>query len=146
VRTGAVVSSFVLRSEGGLGLGFETYDESFDLREQTRVGQRVKTPAATTRTALDFVAHHRGEPFFLWVHYFPPHGPYTPPAEYLRPDERAAQPGDGQALEVSAGTTSAEGPEVPTARSVEGAQHTVSGMRPRALRGPLCRATAERTA
>jgi len=123
VRTGAVVSSFVLRSEGGLGLGFETYEESFDLREQTRVGQRVKTPAATTRAALDFVAHHQGEPFFLWVHYFPPHGPYTPPTEYLRPDDRGAQPRDGRALEVSAGNYErGKVPKYQRLEGVEGAQ------------------------
>ena len=103
VRTGAVVRSFVLRSQGGLGAGFETYDESFDLQEQTRVGQRVKTPAATTRAALDFVQRHRRESFFLWVHYFPPHGPYTPPPEYLHEHGKVAMASTSQPLAISAG-------------------------------------------
>jgi arylsulfatase A-like enzyme len=103
VRTGAVVSSFVLRSQGGLGAGFETYDESFDLQERTRVGQRVKTPAATTRAALDFVRRHRRESFFVWVHYFPPHGPYTPPPEYRQEGGNVAQASASPPLAISAG-------------------------------------------
>jgi arylsulfatase len=118
VRTGAVVSSFVLRSEGGLGLGFETYDESFDLQEQTRVGQRVKTPAATTRAALDFVVRHRREPFVLWVHYFPPHGPYTPPPAYLRKDDLSPQGRGREAIEVSAGNY--ERGKIPKYQRLEG--------------------------
>jgi choline-sulfatase len=104
VRTGAVVSSFVLRSEGGLAAGFDVYDETFDSHEGSRVGQRVKSPPATTRAALDFVKRHRRDSFFLWVHYFPPHGPYSPPAEYFEQTTKSIGTDAGkQELAVSAG-------------------------------------------
>jgi arylsulfatase A-like enzyme len=101
VRTGAVVSSFVLRSEGGLARGFETYDESFDGRELTRGGQRVKSAATTTRVALDWLARHRGDRLFLWVHYFPPHGPYTPPEQYRLEREKGESGDRPERLEFS---------------------------------------------
>jgi arylsulfatase A-like enzyme len=82
--TGAVVSSLPMRAaESGLARGFGSYDERFDSAERNRAGQLVKSPAETTRVALAWIEAHRRRDFFLWVHYFPPHGPYTPPAEFL---------------------------------------------------------------
>ena len=43
--------------------------------------------AALTDLATRFVAEHRDEPFFLWVHYLDPHSPYTPPARWRPPGE-----------------------------------------------------------
>lgn len=40
-----------------------------------------------TELAVRFVEAHRDEPFFLWVHYFDPHSPYTPPARFRPPGE-----------------------------------------------------------
>jgi arylsulfatase A-like enzyme len=119
VRTGAVVSSYVLRSEGGgLAAGFEDYDESFDAAEESRSGQRVKNPATTTRVALEWVRHHQGESFFLWVHYFPPHGPYTPPAEFLTNEDAARPAAARERLEVS--TQNYERGKLPKYQRIEG--------------------------
>lgn len=35
-----------------------------------------------TRYVEDFLRHHRGQPFFLWVHFMDPHTPYDPPSRF----------------------------------------------------------------
>jgi len=44
----------------------------------------MKSPPETTKVALAWLAANRQRDFFLWVHYLPPHGPYTPPEEFVR--------------------------------------------------------------
>ena len=96
-RTGAVVGAYVLNRIWGLHQGFETYDDEFgpadprdrkDLHEQ-RDGAEV---AASAERWLD--AHGR-ERFFLWLHFYDPHYPYEPPAEYA-----ARHPDDPYAGEI----------------------------------------------
>jgi len=79
-RTSAAVSSFVLDKGLGFAQGFGTYDcPSFDRRADE-----------TTAVALGWLARRaRDRPFFLWVHYYDPHHPYSPPAPY---DRRFAPP------------------------------------------------------
>lgn len=97
-RTGAVISSFPLRGDdSGMRRGFDDYDDTFDSHEENRRGQLVKSPEETTRRALAWAKEHAGEKFFLWVHYFPPHGPYAAPARFLDPSEKAS----GETLPVS---------------------------------------------
>ena len=84
-RTAAVVSNFALRRGMGLFRGFDSYDDRMREKEAVRdVVERTapKTTAAALR-ALDRLREAGGAPFFLWVHYQDPHGPYTPP-EALR--------------------------------------------------------------
>ncbi|MCP3982763.1 MAG: sulfatase [bacterium] len=81
-RTAAVVSNFVLRRSSGLARGFHVYDDRFTQREAKRKWPERNAPA-TTQAALEIL---RGisagsDPFFLWVHYQDPHGPYTPPRQ-----------------------------------------------------------------
>ena len=58
---------------------------------------------ARVREALDIVRRHRGEPFFLFVHYWDPHTPYAPPKGYA---ERyyAGDPAKGELVEVLSST------------------------------------------
>ncbi len=79
--TGAAVSAWVLRPETGLGDGFDSYgavpgrtDGAGSVAELQRPGRE------TVAVALDFVAAHRGQPFFLFVHLYEPHAPYVPPS------------------------------------------------------------------
>ena len=80
-QTGAVIGAFPLHSRFGLDQGFDTYDEQFNLTHETlffneRNGQEV------SRAAMSWLTEHRDEPFFLFVHYFDPHFPYTPPEPF----------------------------------------------------------------
>jgi arylsulfatase A-like enzyme len=92
--TGAVASSLPVKD---LGPGFDWTHANFpDVEAGTRKAP-VKRPEQTNQAALQFLERNRERPFFLWVHYFPPHGPYTPPASFLRGLEQA----DGERLAPS---------------------------------------------
>ena len=75
-HTAAFVSAFALARRFGTSRGFETYDDDFG-------ANRAERPAnETTDRALAWLAQHNNAPFFLWVHYYDPHYPYTPPEAY----------------------------------------------------------------
>ena len=97
VATAAVVSNWVLRrpdrslGDAGVAQGFEHFDDEMPVREENRESYERLAPA-TTDAALAWVDRHareRGEdPFFLWVHYQDPHGPYAAPADVAARFER----------------------------------------------------------
>ncbi|HET7437615.1 MAG TPA: sulfatase-like hydrolase/transferase [Thermoanaerobaculia bacterium] len=75
-HTAAFISAFALAKRFGLGRGFEVYDEDFG-------GGRAERPAKdTTDRALAYLQQASPGPLFLWVHYYDPHFPYTPPEPY----------------------------------------------------------------
>jgi len=37
-----------------------------------------------TQKAINWIENRRNDRFFLWIHYFDPHGPYKPPSPYNR--------------------------------------------------------------
>jgi arylsulfatase A-like enzyme len=93
--TAAFVSSFVLDARFGYAQGFDLYDDEFaaaeatfpaghEWREHAIPGGFDRTADATTRRAVDWLAKGRdpARSFFLFVHYFDPHAPMSPPAAY----------------------------------------------------------------
>jgi arylsulfatase A-like enzyme len=87
LATAAVVSNGLLRrppaEQGNVDLaqGFRDYDDRMTSREAHR-DMPERGAAQTTDAALAWLEQHEeqgGAPFFLWVHYQDPHGPYTPP-------------------------------------------------------------------
>ena len=84
-RTAAFVSSVILESRYGLDQGFEVYDD--EIRSGAAGRERrmtVERPAeATTDRALAWLDALGGdEPYFVWVHYYDPHIPYSPPSPW----------------------------------------------------------------
>jgi tetratricopeptide (TPR) repeat protein len=84
-RTAAFVSTVILDSRYGLDQGFEVYDD--EIRSGSAGRERrmtVERPAgATTDRALAWLdGLDEGGPFFLWVHYYDPHIPYSPPSPW----------------------------------------------------------------
>jgi arylsulfatase A-like enzyme/tetratricopeptide (TPR) repeat protein len=78
-RTAAFVSSFILSRRFGLARGFGVYDDELP------AGQAERTSAETTNRALTYLTRAASSPpvpQFLWVHYFDPHAPYTPPEPF----------------------------------------------------------------
>lgn len=71
--TAAFVSATPLKRRTGIAAGFTEFDQPKGAARRARV--------PTTR-ALSWLAEEPSEPFFLWVHYWDPHDPYRPPAEY----------------------------------------------------------------
>ena len=90
-RTAAFVSSFILARQFGLARGFDIYDDGLPPRSVER------TARETTDAAIAYLAQKASQPLFLWVHYFDPHYPYTPPEPY-----RSRFPGKPYLGEVAA--------------------------------------------
>jgi arylsulfatase A-like enzyme len=85
-QTAAFVAAVVLDRAFGLDQGFETYSgPPGSARESYEV---ASLPARqVVDAALAWLAERERErPFFLWVHLFDPHGPYTPPPEFMTED------------------------------------------------------------
>jgi arylsulfatase A-like enzyme len=91
-QTAAVVSSFVLARRFGFAQGFAAYDDAFAPGEATLElaeweGHAVaegfdRRADHSARRAIDWLRARRdsARPFFLFLHLFDPHAPYTPPA------------------------------------------------------------------
>jgi tetratricopeptide (TPR) repeat protein len=75
-RTAACVSSFVLAKRFGLDRGFEVYDD------ELAVGRQDRTATEVTDAALAELDGGTTAPLFMWVHYWDPHHPYTPPEPF----------------------------------------------------------------
>lgn len=100
-RTAAFVSGYPLRALFGLGRGFDKYDDAL----AERGGQFQDRPAAeTVRAALAWLTSEpRRGPFFLWVHFYDPHDPYTPPAACRRPGPRGDYDGEVACVDAALG-------------------------------------------
>ena len=74
-RTGLFSNSIMLRDPGFL--------DGFDAVRFVGRGQMVSQQGvALTKAALGFVKQTGERPFFLYLHYLDPHGPYDPPARF----------------------------------------------------------------
>lgn len=95
-HTAAFVSGFPVHGRFGLDRGFDVYDDDFGALPglhrlavvrafdavvwrnlpRERRGDRVNASVAR------WLASNPPEPWFAWVHYYDPHGPYTPPPDW----------------------------------------------------------------
>jgi len=82
--TAAFVSNNILKSRIGLDHGFDLYDDDLPEAERNRPYVFERGARETTARAVEWLAGADERPFFLWVHYQDPHGPYTPPPELAR--------------------------------------------------------------
>jgi arylsulfatase A-like enzyme/Tfp pilus assembly protein PilF len=96
-KTAAVVGSLVLSSFLGLSQGFDAYDEPGAASDGKLSLYRpiVERPASeVTDAAIAALNRFGGSSFFLWVHYYDPHHPYSPPPPYAT--RFADRPYDGE--------------------------------------------------
>ncbi|MDQ3171049.1 MAG: sulfatase, partial [Acidobacteriota bacterium] len=80
-RTGAFVSAFVLDRQFGLADGFDVYDDRVTRDPDAALRLEAERPGdATIDAALAWLAaiDASRDRFFLWVHLFEPHVPYSP--------------------------------------------------------------------
>jgi arylsulfatase A-like enzyme len=89
--TAAVVSNPVLDRFRNFRQGFDVYDSEMTRREGTRPAVE-REAAATTDAALTWARERASAPWFLWVHYQDPHGPYEPPGAPPARDAPEASP------------------------------------------------------
>lgn len=82
--TGGFVSAVVLDSIWGIGQGFGTFDQPEGERAFDAVQMNERPAHATVEKALAwFEKRDREKPFFMWVHFFDPHGPHHAPPQFL---------------------------------------------------------------
>jgi len=107
-RTGGFVSAFVLDARWGIGRGFDTYVDDFDLDSMAgaNLGSVQRPGPETIAHALEWLdetaasgdggaaGRTTGSPFFLWLHLFDPHDPYEPPEPFR--SEYEGRPYDGE--------------------------------------------------
>jgi tetratricopeptide (TPR) repeat protein len=96
-RTAAFVSSFVLARRFGLSRGFDLYDD--DLASDSA----ERTARLTTDRALAALGREARRPLFVWVHYFDPHAPYSPPEPFRSRYPRAPYLAEVAALDSELG-------------------------------------------
>ncbi len=105
-RTAAFVGAFVLDHRFGLAQGFDTYDDQ--IARDPNASQRLEAERPASEVVdralawLDTVVSRQSPvisrqsspaPFFLWIHLYDPHAPYTPPARFAG---RTRTPYDGE--------------------------------------------------
>ena len=96
-RTAAVVSSFILSRRFGLARGFDRYDD------ELAAGREERVAAETTDAALALLGQGGTQPLFLWVHYFDPHAPYTPPEPFRTTYARSPYLGEVASMDAQLG-------------------------------------------
>lgn len=95
--TGAFVGAFPLDRRFGLAQGFDVYDDDFGRRSSEREMEIERKAADVVAKALPWVKAQQ-PPWFLWVHVYDPHDPYTPPVPYS--EQYAQSPYDGEVAYV----------------------------------------------
>jgi choline-sulfatase len=78
------VSAYVLRGDTGMDQGFAFYDSIVQVKLQDPLGLSQRPGGETVARALSWV--HRvapgARPFFVFLHLYEPHTPYTPPEPF----------------------------------------------------------------
>jgi len=69
-QTAAFVSAAPIKKFSGISFGFDVFDEP---------EEKMRDAPSTNRRVIDWIDRRGNGPSFLWVHYFDPHAPYTPP-------------------------------------------------------------------
>ncbi len=93
-QTAAIVSNVVLTGEAiGLSTRFDHYDDFVDERE-ARLEVFERRASRTSDAAIAWLENRRdrARPYFLWVHYIDPHGPYRAPEDSRGARFRAEHP------------------------------------------------------
>jgi arylsulfatase A-like enzyme len=84
--TAAIVSGYTMTAaDSGLDQGFTVYDDTLTRRGTPTSRNLNERPAEETADrALAWLDENADESFFLFVHFFDPHGVYQPPEPYDR--------------------------------------------------------------
>ena len=83
-RTGGFIGAYVLDSKWGIGQGFDTYYDKFDLSESrgAGLGGIQRTANEVVDQALPWLDATGRQPFFAWLHLYDAHSPYRPPEPF----------------------------------------------------------------
>jgi arylsulfatase A-like enzyme/Flp pilus assembly protein TadD len=95
-QTAAFVSSIVVSSQSGLGRGFDTYSDHFDVGgdDARFLNSLQKRGDLTMGEAVKWLESPAEGRRFAWIHLYDPHDPYEPPEPYA--SRYAGRPYDGE--------------------------------------------------
>ncbi len=94
--TGAEIAAPVIGAHTKLDQGFDVYRDlkfgDIEKKHVTFAKQAEETPTEIperdasdiTKHGIRFLQQHRNEKFFLWLHYFDAHQPYSPPLQHFQ--------------------------------------------------------------
>ena len=82
--TAAFIGAFVLDHRFGLAQGFDLYDDrTWSDVSMLENLEAERSAGSVCTTFSEWLAGHEGRsPFFVWIHLYDPHAPYTPPEPY----------------------------------------------------------------
>jgi len=89
--TAAEVAALVMNAGTQIGQGFARYRDpdspGIERKKVIYTGQPevelpIRTGADISRHGIDFIRENQRRPFFLWLHYFDPHVPYSAPPTF----------------------------------------------------------------
>lgn len=92
--TGGAASAYVLRSETGIHYGFDFYDAAIELRAGASLGASQRSCQVTWERARSWLETLAGQRFFLFLHFYEPHTPHSPPEPFA--SRYANRPYDGE--------------------------------------------------
>ncbi|MBW1842720.1 MAG: sulfatase-like hydrolase/transferase [Deltaproteobacteria bacterium] len=110
-KTSAEIAAPVIGGHTQLGQGFDRFhDLDFpDIQRKTivvRDGEEQRSVEVDEREADDitnfglrFIKENRSEKFFLWLHYFDAHQPYSPPGRFYETSSESAYHGEIQYID-----------------------------------------------
>jgi choline-sulfatase len=98
-KTAAFVGALVLdpaKLAPGFDRGFDVYDAGFHRRRpgEDNYHSLERRGEVVLSHVLAWLNKRTGGPFFLWIHFYDPHDPYTPPEPYAT--RYQAEPYDGE--------------------------------------------------
>ncbi|MDQ3280203.1 MAG: sulfatase-like hydrolase/transferase [Acidobacteriota bacterium] len=103
-RTGAAVSSYVLRSDTGVNDGFDFYDDAIPVATAGAVSEHQRSGFETLKSAEKWLSQQsNAQPFFLFFHIYEPHAPYAPPEPYRSRYSQSAYDGEIAAADAIVG-------------------------------------------
>ena len=80
LRTAGFSANPLVRADNGFNRGCDSFyqvNTPIPLMHFLNIGEKV------TRQALDWLDSHEEGPFFMWLIYIDPHGPYLPPPSFI---------------------------------------------------------------
>ncbi|MFQ6082236.1 MAG: sulfatase-like hydrolase/transferase [Candidatus Aminicenantia bacterium] len=93
-KTAAFIGAYSLDSRCGLDQGFDIYDDEYNTPKYMKLADPQRIARNVYQSAEQWIEKNYTYKFFVWVHYYDPHGPYTPPPPF---DEKyKSRPYDGE--------------------------------------------------
>ncbi|MGB6851923.1 MAG: sulfatase-like hydrolase/transferase, partial [Thermoanaerobaculia bacterium] len=80
--TGAAVSTFILRRDVGVNLGFDFFEDNIPFQEENADGAISRRGDGTLSVALDWIRSVVSGPFFFFFHIYEPHAPWEAPEPF----------------------------------------------------------------